>query len=477
MLCLEISKPGFGIFTIKKDSSVEPSAYPYDHGDNLVDRHSYTYAPYQGECFLEAWKQAREVLLSVTTPINEALPPVATIYPVDENVNTACLLEALFHKLMEGCDRDRQTDNFQYWLNWVIRRFEVSKRLYVGYKLHGKRAEPQGTFRDLSLYVRLSEILAVAYCELNKVPALNALIKCLDTLYSIKEDLSLEQRQRVVRVALLERDFVSQLRNGASVNTPRDDSTFHIFQPDDRSEKVLSNVTLLVADTIRSRAYAQSLLAYGFHVESILLLTSSSRKQWGQSDQQMEPPKLESFGDVFIPDLRIPLEESCQALSDHVKVLDTGSVNDQAVIEGLEALNPAIVIFSGFGGEIVREDVLKAAGPFLHIHAGWLPTFRGSTTIFYSFLMTGNAGVSAILLSPGIDTGEILYQNQYQLPPVDMNIDYYYDGIIRSDVMRRVLAYYHTFERLPDGQTQDEKDGETYYIVHPLIKTISILRC
>lgn len=473
---MEITEFGFEIFTVTKDSSVVPSAYPYDHGDNLVDRHSYTYAPYQGERFLEAWKQAREVLLSVTTPINKALPPVATMLPVDENVNTAYLLEALFHQLIES-DRDRQTDNFQYWLNWVIQRFEVSKRLYADYDLQGERAKPQGTFRDLSLYVRLSEILAVAYRDLNKVPALNALIKCLDTLYSVKDDLSFEQRQRVARVAHLERDFIYRLLNGASINTQRDNSTFRIAQPDDRSQKALSNVTLLVADTIRSRAYAQSLLAYGFHVGSILLLTSSSRTQWGQSDKQMTPPNPGSFDDAFIPDLRIPLEESCQALSGHVKVLDTGSVNNQAVIESLEALNPALVIFSGFGGEIVREDVLKAAGPFLHMHAGWLPTFRGSTTAYYSFLLTGNAGVSAILLSPGIDTGKILYREQYPLPPVNMNIDYYYDGIIRSDVMNRVLSYYHTFERLPDGQIQDEKEGETYYVVHPLIKTISILKC
>ncbi|WP_163575908.1 formyltransferase family protein [Halomonas faecis] len=449
-----------------------PITYPYDHGDNLTDRHSYTYAPYQGEPFLEAWIQARESLLSDTIPINKAPPSVDISYPADDEVHTASLLEALFYQLTES--NVSQTDKFQHWLNWIIQRFEVSKRLHVRYSLGGRRAKPQGTYRELSLYIRFTEILAVAYRKLNKLPALNALIKCLDTLYSVKENLTAEQKQRVARVATLERDFVFRLHDGFEVNSQKT-IAMPFSQAVDRSPKSLNNVTLLVADTIRSRAYAQALLAYGLHVGNVLLLTSSTRKQWGQSDQLLNPPAAGSLGGAFIPDLRIPLEDTCQALTSCVEVLDTGSVNSQEVVESLQTHNPELVIFSGFGGEIVRENILSAAGPFLHMHAGWLPTFRGSTTVYYSFLTTGNAGVSAILLSPGIDTGEIVYRALYPLPTANMNIDYYYDGIIRSDVMIRVLTYCSTHDRLPEKEAQNKEEGETYYVVHPLIKTISIL--
>ncbi|SNY98597.1 formyltransferase family protein [Halomonas sp. hl-4] len=447
--------------------------YPYSNGDNLKNRHDYAYSPYHGERFLEAWIEARKALLKDTIPLEEVPMPVDSSYPSGSDVHTAHLLEALFYQLTES--DEPQTYNFQHWLNWIIKRFEVSKRLHVRYALSGKRTKPLGTFRNLSLYVRFAEILVLAYSEKNKVPALNALIKCLDTLYSVTENLTAEQKQRVARVATKEQEFVLRLRSRLEVNS-RQAFVMPSTQIGDRSSKPLSNVTLLVADTIRSRAYTQALLAYGFHVENILLLTSSTRKQWGQSDQLLNPPTAGSFGGAFIPDLRIPLDDTCQALTHCVKVLDTGSVNNPVVIENLHTLNPELVIFSGFGGEIVHEDVLGAAGPFLHMHAGELPKFRGSTTAYYSFLMTGNAGVSAILLSPDIDTGEIVYRALYPLPPAQMNIDYYYDGIIRSDVLIRVLAYYSTHGRLPDTQAQNTGEGETYYIVHPLIKTMSILK-
>lgn len=449
--------------------------YPYDHSDNIEHRHNYAYAPFQGERFLEAWKQAREGLLNEIERTSELPLSVATPYPGGEDVDTASLLEALFHQLLTSTEL--QEENFQDWLNWIIKRFEVSKRLYESYVLCEKNVNSLGQYKEISLYVRLAEVLACAYRRLNKVPALNALIKCLDTLYSVREDLTTDQKRRVAHVACLEREFVHRLRiSVVEINQQRiSPSSSVVGNGNNCDKKVLDKVTLLVADTIRSRAYAQSLLVHGFQVESIIIITSSSRSQWGQTDQQMEPPAGSGFGNIFIPDLRIPLENTCHALSARVEILDTGSVNEQPVIKKLKEIDPSLVVFSGFGGEIVHEDVLKCSGPFLHMHAGWLPDFRGSTTFYYSFLMTGNAGVSAILLSPGIDTGKIVAQDKYPLPPRDMNIDFYYDGMIRADMMIRVLDYYSIHRHLPLGRVQKEKEGETYYIVHPVIKTISTI--
>ncbi|MGP9768035.1 formyltransferase family protein [Halomonas sp. AOP13-D3-9] len=464
----------FSIFSIFiKGNELDSVRYPYDEGDNLENRHSYTYAPYQGMQFFVAWEMARDVLISGVDLDYVSMPCIKMPYPVGNEVKTSDLLEALSYQLFRN--EKRQTDSFHYWLNWIIQRFEVSKRLHVSYKLYEGRAKPYGTYRDLSLYVRLAEVLVAAYSELDKLPALNALIKCLDTLYSVKDDLTTAQRQRVGYVAGLERQFISHLCSKVDETAKQCNSDLSCAQVKDYSCKVLGNVTLLLADTMRSRAYAQSLLAYGFRVGNILVLTSSSQKKWGQAEQRLAPPVLDAFGDVFIPDLRVSLEDTCQKLSASIEVLDTGSVNSQVVIETLKVFSPELVIFSGFGGEIVHGDVLSAAGPFLHMHAGWLPEFRGSTTTYYSFMISGKAGVSAILLSPGIDTGKIFFRELYPLPPSDMEIDYYYDGVIRSDAMVRVLTHYYTHKQLPDGQVQEQKEGETYYVIHPLLKTVSIL--
>ncbi|GGC99234.1 hypothetical protein [Vreelandella lutescens] len=450
--------------------------YPYDDGDNLESRHSYTYAPYHGRQFLVAWEAARDVLIRDVDLSYVSLPSPAstqTPYPTDNNVDTSALLESLNYQLFRN--KKHQADSFYNWLNWMIQRFEVSKRLHLGYKINKNKIEPVGTYRDLSLYVRFSEVLVAAYREFEKLPALNALIKCLDTLYSVEKKLTVEQRRRVAYVANIERELVFYLCSKINENVHQCSLDLPRAQESNCSGKLLGNVTLLLADTMRSRAYAQSLLAYGFRMGKIILMTSSSQKKWGQSEKRLVPPASDAFGDVFIPDLRVPLEDTCQMLSENIEVLDTGSVNNQSVIESLNRFSHELVVFSGFGGEIVHRDVLTAAGPFLHMHAGWLPEFRGSTTTYYSFMISGNAGVSAILLSPSIDAGEIFFRELYPLPPTDMEIDYYYDGIIRSDVMIRVLTHYYTHKQLPGGQVQDQKEGETYYVIHPLLKTISIL--
>src|SRR5690606_40447053 len=110
---------------------------------------------------------------------------------------------------------------------------------------------------------------------------------------------------------------------------------------------------------------------------------------------------------IFMPHLAIPLQQSCAQLSDIVESVDTGSINAPEVAAWLAARRPGLVVYSGFGGELVQDRILEAGGPLLHMHSGWLPDYRGSTTLYYSYLAEGRCGVTAILLDRLIDTGAI----------------------------------------------------------------------
>lgn len=456
------------------------NVYPFIGGDPIEERHSYAYVPFRGAKFLDDWRNARSSVKARLGEAASAAPaPVRTGAPEMPTIHTSDVLEYL----MRALDAAALNADEDAWLDWCIERFEVSKRVFSAYSLAGERARGKGGYQDLALYVRLAEVLAKSFQTVGRLPALNALIKCMDTLCSHADRLAVGEKSRLARLISLERSFVDGLREpqraehalGGFSNERSTQSGPFGTSSSGRSGKLLDDTVLLVADTLRSRGYAQALRAEGFTLRGVVVIGATGERRWGQADSIPSPPAAEHFPNLFVPDLREPLLETCVQLSDCVEFIDSGTVNALDVRKRLAELDPALVIYSGFGGELVQSDLLDAAGPLLHMHAGWLPEYRGSTTIYYSLLRESACGVSAILLTPQIDAGEILLRRWYPPPPFNVDLDYYYDSIVRSDALIQVLGNILEKGQLPEGTGQDETDGQVYYIIHPLLKHVAIL--
>ena len=166
----------------------------------------------------------------------------------------------------------------------------------------------------------------------------------------------------------------------------------------------VEGVVFPAAFTARSRAYAQALANAELRPELTLLYGDPTTDRPGQGGQDVVGGT--GGGEVFLPDPRTPLLETLTTHGFDHEVVVAASVNEEELVGRLEALEPRFVAFSGYGGEIVRDAALAAAD-FLHIHSGWLPSFRGSTTGYYSWLEEQGLGASAILLAPRIDEGPI----------------------------------------------------------------------
>lgn len=456
--------------------------YPFVGGDPIEQRHTYAYIPFRGARFVDEWRESRAKTKARLGAAAPGVPEAArTEVPGIPEVQTREVLEYLMHSL----DVAQLTADTDAWIKWCIERFEVSKRVFSIYSFEGERARGRNGYQDLGLYLRLAEVLAKSFQVEGRLPALNALVKCMDILCSHAGRLSAVEKSRLARLITLEGSCIDDLTEGRGGELPRS-RTGVPTEPNslprqvrrssaNQGEKGLDDAVLLVADTVRSRGYAQALLAEGFALRAVLVIRSAGELRWGQAENIPAPPAASYFPDLFVPDLRVPLEKTCERLSDCVEFIETGSINAEEVRTRLAELSPSLVIYSGFGGELVQPDILKAAGPFLHMHAGWLPEYRGSTTIYYSLLREGACGVSAILLTPKIDAGEILLRRWYSPPSVDVDLDYYYDSIIRSDVLVQTLARTTREGRIPEGKVQDPSDGEIYYIIHPVLKHIAIL--
>jgi len=240
---------------------------------------------------------------------------------------------------------------------------------------------------------------------------------------------------------------------------------------------IKKNIAMLAAETSRSRFYLQSIAKKGLLPSKILILENRGKILAGQ-DLKNKTLEIKSFyieNFVFKPNET--LEETCKKYNINFNFINETNVNLDNVIEKLKNLQEKIIIYSGYGGTILRSKILNIGKYFLHIHGGYLPDYRGSTTNYYSALKEKYIGASSIIMSEKIDTGPILYRKKFKLPPDLSKIDHIYDSSVRSNVLIKTLQMINEANLLEDlFLNQKVKVNDmNYFIIHPVLKHLSIL--
>lgn len=96
------------------------------------------------------------------------------------------------------------------------------------------------------------------------------------------------------------------------------------------------------------------------------------------------------------------------------------SVNSQACISWLQALEPDVVILNGT--RIVSREILASCkSTFLNTHCGITPAYRGVHGAYWA-CFTGRpdlAGVTVHTVDAGVDTGDIVYQSAIEIDRYD----------------------------------------------------------
>jgi methionyl-tRNA formyltransferase len=245
---------------------------------------------------------------------------------------------------------------------------------------------------------------------------------------------------------------------------------------------ILTDVGMIAADTSRTRAYLQSLIKYKLFPNYVLILEHNSE---GLLPGQMEPSekqkKVAPVHDInddwsetnFNPVM--PLKDLLVANSIPFEVSQETNMNDPSIAELLTKRHEAVFIYSGFGGVLLRKNVLSIGKTFLHIHGGYLPDFKGSTTNYYSLIVEDSIGASAIFLSEEIDSGPVIARRKFSFPPDLNGIDHIYDSAARAKMLIEVIQKYLLNGKW-EFELSDNSVGETYYIIHPVLKHIAILQ-
>jgi methionyl-tRNA formyltransferase len=211
---------------------------------------------------------------------------------------------------------------------------------------------------------------------------------------------------------------------------------------------LIPDVGMVAADTSRSRAYLHSMIKSKLLPSYVLVMKNRSTVlQRGQVDSGISinylRKKIEKDTEwaAWYFDLDDDIEAILVKNNIPFSVVDTVDINDVSMRLCLQTRPESVYIYSGYGGALLRKDIL-ATKTFLHIHGGYLPEYRGSTTNYFSLVEEGKFGASAIFLNEEIDGGKILIRELFPLPKFPELIDHFYDSAVRARVLIKLLDHY-----------------------------------
>ena len=160
--------------------------------------------------------------------------------------------------------------------------------------------------------------------------------------------------------------------------------------------QVLDDTLFIGARTLRTRAYAQAMARAGI-APSVFIRLSGSEPTWNG-------PKIVE-GEIGAHNTSYCFKPGVAAVStftelgaDTVDASDS-DVNSESFVSLLREFPQGVAIYSGSGGVILREKLLGCGKLFLHIHGGYVPDYRGSTTFYYSILSGDRMGATALWMS------------------------------------------------------------------------------
>jgi len=229
---------------------------------------------------------------------------------------------------------------------------------------------------------------------------------------------------------------------------------------------IIKDFAMLAANSARSKIYLQIMLKEGIMPEKCLVFGNSAPYNPNYS------PKIgeKEYG----IDLSQTLEMILNKSGIEWEYIEEGDINSDLMKEYISKLNQKYIIYSGYGGAILKPHLFKLGKEYLHVHAGILPKYRGSTTGYYSILTESFIGATSIFLNEKIDQGEMIYQESFPLPKIPVDIDYVFEPWTRAEVLVKTLNKYIENGYKFNTIKQSQEGTEIYYIIHPVLKHLAM---
>lgn len=191
--------------------------YPYASGNLLENCNTYYYTKYEGKIFLSTWRKNRKTILNSLSG-NKPLhiqPILFTSAQWSQKlvggkiINTVLLLDDLFNEINI---KEEMSPDLIEWINRLVKRFEVFKRVHEAYNSDFKAID-KSAYNNLGLYIRLCALIDVAYSKTKDLSFLNVMLKCLDTLCAMRNQLKAEEKSYLAQLIINENIHIDNISN------------------------------------------------------------------------------------------------------------------------------------------------------------------------------------------------------------------------------------------------------------------------
>jgi len=128
------------------------------------------------------WEDFSTPQESKSTPISDKIEAISS-FDIENETNTEKLLSSLIFTQLNIEDEEL----IKEWLDRLVQRFEVTKKLYETYPAGFRKG--QGIKDNIRLYWLFSLMLALYYVRTTNIKYLSALLKVSDLLCSLSDDI------------------------------------------------------------------------------------------------------------------------------------------------------------------------------------------------------------------------------------------------------------------------------------------------
>lgn len=204
-----------------------------------------------------------------------------------------------------------------------------------------------------------------------------------------------------------------------------------------------------------------------------------------------------AFAENLISKFDLSLKDigSCDEIFPEVNVekISISGLDDPSLIRYIEKSTNNTFLFTG--GGLLREGLLSIHDKkFIHIHPGIVPEVKGADCFFWSYLLRGKAGYSVFYMNTGIDTGDMIHTQEFDLDLKVTELNFEDDLVYRAilqfyDPCLRMSAFIQLLKNLESGDNQkleafdmgkigfvkqDPNAGRTYFFMHDVLKSYVI---
>jgi hypothetical protein len=397
-------------------------------------------------------------------------------------------------------------------INFLSKRFDISKKFFLAYHSNGRKAVDSqlsdSGWLELAVAIFFKALLIsqISSDRALQLRRYNVLFKLLDVI----------EPEWIAVNTLFKKSMMTNWTN--LIKDLEDESQLlpvSLYVGSNREESVRKGssipLTVLFYEGPIARAYLETIKSLGLKPQKIIELVAAKdvatkksvgrflpalmRTGYASSIQKNKihfwPKNLIKTHPKFIHSISSEVQDkfsfskqcidNANALkplsdySDEVESLLVDGLNDPKLLQFLSQEPASALLFTG--GGLVPDELLSLQHlRFLHVHPGYLPDIRGADCALWSSLLTGQTSATCFYMSPGIDTGDIIYpcwlprlSLPLKLSGIERQSIYravygFIDPWVRSFVLREIIEKNAQFLQL-SSFSQDESEGNNFHFM------------